>query len=67
MYKYYSSLRPVSIGTYPKEGFQGFRNYDRRKPTSAGEAWGELYYSRKLTEREIAAYDLIPDVVPQNS
>ena len=61
MYKYYSSLRPVSIGTYPKLGFQGFRNYDWRKPTSAGDAWGEIYYNRELTEKEIRDYDLIPD------
>ena len=61
MYKYYSSLRPVSIGIYPKEGMTGFKNYDWRKSTPAGEAWGEIYYNRELTEKEISDYDLLPD------
>lgn len=61
--RYYSILRPVSIGTYPKPGMVGFENYDRRQyvPSIGREAWGWLEYDRELTEREQASYDLIPE------
>ena len=63
-HRYYSVLRPVSIGTYPKDGMVDFVNYDRRqeKKTTAGleiRAWGELLYIRKLTEKECFDWDLI--------
>ena len=59
-YKYYSILRPVSIGTYPKQGLINFENYDRRKYVDEINwlAWGELWYSRPLTGEEQDAYDL---------
>ena len=62
--RYYSTLRPVSIGTYPKDGMIDFVNYDKRqeKPLPDGRkimAWGEILYSRKLTEKECFSYDLI--------
>ena len=61
MYKYYSINRPVSIGTYPKNGFQGFENYNFRKWIGEinHDAWGELYYDRVLTEKEENDYELI--------
>lgn len=62
MYKYYSLLRPVSIGTYPKKGMQAFKNYDYRQEIAGiGRAWGELFYDRKLTDKEISSYDLAAD------
>ena len=60
MYVYLSRLRPVSIGTYPKPGMERFENWDRRmedKQTGIM-AWGKLYYSRELTEKEVHSYDL---------
>lgn len=61
MYKYYSTLRPVSIGTYPKDGMVKFRNYNKRVPVPEidREAWGEIYYNRELTEKEAFSYDLV--------
>lgn len=57
--KYYSTLRPVSMGTQPINGFMDFINYDGR--TEAGEkmVWAELYYNRELTEKEMRDYDLV--------
>ena len=49
--KYYSIMRPVSIGTYPKSGAEEIVNYDRRQyvPEIGREAWGYIEYSRTLT------------------
>ena len=51
--KYYSLLRPVSIGTQPAKGFMDFINYDDRTEVA------ELYYNRKLSDKEMLDYDLI--------
>lgn len=56
---YYSTLRPVSIGTQPKEGFMDFINYDERTEVDVKMAWAELYYNRELTEKEMRDYDLV--------
>lgn len=57
---YYSILRPVGIGTYPKEGMVDYLNFDSRKyiPEIGREAWGILYYDRELSEKEKTDYDL---------
>lgn len=56
---YYSVLRPVGIGTFPKKGFVGFKNYETRKEVFPGFwAWGELYYKESLTGKELSSYDL---------
>lgn len=62
MYKYFTILRPVSIGTFPKEGFVDFVNYDNRRyvPEIDHNAWGYLLYDRELSEKEIYSYDFIP-------
>lgn len=64
---YYSTLRPVGIGTFPRAGFLGFENYDHRKEVEEIDhrAWGELYYDRELTHDEMCQYDLVPS--PKNS
>lgn len=64
---YYSTLRPVSIGTFPKKGIISFENYDRRIyiPEINHEAWAELRYERELTRSEMEQYDLLPH--PENS
>ena len=58
--KYYSILRPVGIGTYPKDGMVRFKNYDQRTFVSeiSHEAWGEIWYNRELTDKEMHNYDL---------
>lgn len=53
--KYYSILRPVSIGTQPKQGFMDFINYSEK----TNEAWAELYYNRELTVEEMEQYELV--------
>ena len=56
---YYSLLRPVSIGTYPKQGMTSFENFDKRKTFPDGtRAWGLLEYNRRLTEKEMHDFDL---------
>ena len=59
MYKYYLLLRGRSIGTQP-DGAVGWTDYTARKfvPEIGREAWGELYYDRKLTDQEVRSYDL---------
>lgn len=52
MYKYGMRLRGFSIGCQPKEGF-----YDRQDD-STGKYWDFLIYNRKLTDKEVADYEL---------
>ena len=64
-YKYYSTQRPVSIGTFPKDHFKApirLQNYDGRLPVEGGAfwAWGEVVYDTPLTEGELRSYELRP-------
>lgn len=65
LYKYYSTQRPIDIGTFPKIFYdepRHFKNYDERRPVE-GEVflvWGELVYTRPLTEVEVRNYELRP-------
>lgn len=62
-YRYYSINRPVSIGTYPKNGnLDRFENYEsglKYIDEINREAWGELIYNHPLTEKEIDNYELV--------
>ena len=54
LYRYYSTQRPVDIGTYPKDPdnpLTGFLNYDERTSVEHGafRAWGEVIYRSPLT------------------
>lgn len=65
LYKYYSTQRPVDIGTFPKPPHNApdeIVNYDRRIPVEGGAflAWGHLTYTRPLTEKEASDYELWP-------
>lgn len=62
MRKYYSVMRPVSIGTFPREGVEEIVNFDNRTycPEINREAWGYIEYNRELSEEEVAEYELIP-------
>ena len=65
--RYYSPMRPIGIGTCPKEGYWMGENFNERTYCSdiGREAWGYVEYCRPLTEQEISDYELIPD--PKNS
>ena len=65
LYKYYSTQRPVDIGTFPKPPRNApdeIVNYDRRIPVEGGAflAWGHLTYTRPLPEQEASDYELRP-------
>jgi len=70
-YKYYSTQRPVDIGTFPKTdgGPVRFENFDKREEVEQGKfrAWGYLIYDAPLTEKQINDYELraAPDI-PDN-
>ena len=64
-YRYYSTQRPVDIGTFPKPADNKpveIHNYDSRIPVENGTmlAWGYLEYARPLTEKEARDYELKP-------
>ncbi len=60
--RYFSIMRPVSLGTAPKQGMMDFINYDNRMEiqTTYGviQAWAEIYYNRELTEKEMYDYEI---------
>ena len=67
VYRYYSTQRPVDIGTYPKPPDNlplSIVNYDddRRRPVANGRlmAWGELTHAKPLTEKQMEDYELKP-------
>ena len=65
LYKYYSTQRPVDIGTFPKPAGNApdeIVNYDKRVPVEGGAflAWGHLTYTRPLSEKDMADYELRP-------
>ena len=65
MYRYYSTQRPVDIGTFPKPAGNApveIHNYDKRQSVEGGsmQAWGWLEYAKPLTEKEAIDYELRP-------
>ncbi len=63
-YRYFSTMRPVSIGTYPNNGkVVEIHNFDSRKmiPKIQREAWGYIDYSEPLTEKEALSYELVAE------
>ena len=60
-YIYYSTQRPVSLGTYPKKGMREIVNFDERKfcEEIGREAWGFLRYDRRLDDKEASDYELV--------
>ena len=61
-HKYYSTQRPVSIGTYPRDSGEPAEivNYDERIQVEGNtiRAWGYLIYDKPLTEAQIRDYEL---------
>ena len=65
LYKYYSTQRPVDIGTFPQPPHNApdaIVNYDQRIPVESGafRAWGHLTYTKPLTDKQVADYELRP-------
>lgn len=65
IYLYYSTQRPVSIGTYPKPPDNQpteINNFDARMPVEDGafRAWGTITYAGPLSETDIKNYELRP-------
>lgn len=60
-YKYYSTQRPIGIGTYSRKNNTSINNYDTKKfiDEIGREAWGELLYSSPLKESELEEYELV--------
>lgn len=64
-YKYYSTQRPVDMGTFPNPSDNKpleINNYDKREPVEGGklQAWGDLTYAKPLTKKQMADYELKP-------
>ena len=64
-YCYYSTQRPIDIGTFPKSPGNApteICNFDERilVEHEAFAAWGVLTYAKPLTEKEISDYELRP-------
>ena len=65
LYKYYSTQRPVDIGTFPKPPHNApdeIVNFDQRIPVEGGTfaVWGYLTYTRPLTAKQADDYELRP-------
>ena len=58
-HKYYSVMRPVSIGTHHKNGMMDFINYDTRTEVNGRMVWAEIYYNRELTQKEMEDFEMI--------
>lgn len=52
-------MRPVSIGTHPKNGMMDFIKYDCRTEVNWRMVWAEIYYNRELTQKEIEDFEMI--------
>lgn len=64
LYRYYSTQRPVSIGTYPGKP-ENIQNFDDRQEVCGGQmsAWGYLEYKEPLTEKQMSDYELKPAII----
>lgn len=61
MYKYYSLLRPVSVGTIPNCTISEMINFNQRKYVDEiqREAWGYFMTPNEISEKELCEYDLV--------
>ncbi len=65
LYRYYSTQRPVDIGTYPKTADNAPKeivNFDNRESVEGTNyaAWGYLEYPLPLTDKQCTDYELRP-------
>ena len=66
-YRYYSTQRPVGIGTYPYpfgNKVSEIHNFDYKEPVKSIHcaAWGWIEFEKPLEERDWKAYELVPEV-----
>lgn len=62
MFRYYSVLRPIVPGSFPKAGsVEKIENFDTKTfcEEIGRDAWGYIEYSEVLTESEMKAYELV--------
>lgn len=62
MYKYYSAMRPIVPGGYPKtEPVRKVINFDAKQliPSIGERVWGYIEYEHPLTAEDVAKYELI--------
>ena len=61
-YRYYSTQRPISPGTYPNGENKpvSIENFDERQAVENGQlqAWGYLEYNEPLSQKEMNDYEL---------
>lgn len=59
--RYYSILRPVAPGTYPKRGAVAIVNFDGRRYVDeiGREAWGYVEYDNELDGQLADDYELV--------
>ena len=61
MFRYYSTMRPVMLGGFPKkELVEKIENFDTKTfcEEIGREAWGYIEYREQLTKEEADAYEL---------
>ena len=60
--RYYSTQRPITPGSYPKENVISIENFDDKKYVSeiGGDAWGYVEYDCELPEEKVRAYEFTP-------
>ena len=68
IYRYYSTQRPVDIGTFPKPPGNAptdIQNFNKRTPVEDGAfmAWGILTYAKPLTADEMSRFELRPSLL----
>ncbi len=63
MYRYYSTQRPVTPGTFPGKP-ANIQNFDTRESVCGGQmqAWGYVEYKKPLTEKQMKDYELKPAI-----
>lgn len=65
MYKYYSVMRPIVPGGYPKtKPIHRIVNFDEKQPIPSinNRVWGYIEYKLPLSAADAAAYELIPEM-----
>lgn len=60
MYRYYSTERPVSPGSFPKKQGCEIENYENKTfiPSIGFSAWGHIDYLEPLSDKEVKEYEL---------
>lgn len=65
--RYYSVLRPVSVGSYPeRDKVKEIVNFDNRQYVAEieHEAWGYIEYECEIDAKAAQQYDLVSGVLP---